>query len=92
MKINLLTHNNHFGCGIDLSLSLDLGLISGLFRSKDIDDLILGLFYGPLLGNMIINIDLVRAYENKGYQVILAKRLGLKMPDQLYLTDLPLTM
>lgn len=122
MKINLLTHNKHFGCGIDSSLSLNLELISELLRNRGIeinciefddllisgvikdeyywvassknetvrayiDDLVLGLFYGPLQGNLIPNIDLVRAYENKGYQVILAKRLGLKMPNQLYLTD-----
>lgn len=27
MKINILTHNNHFGCGIDSSLSLNLNLL-----------------------------------------------------------------
>lgn len=122
MKINILTHNNHFGCGIDSSLSLNLNLLCKAFNvyglqtevieyselleigvdSEElywvashqspsirayIEDIVIGLFQGELSKNLLVNIDLIRAYENKGYQVIVANKYDLPMPKQKYLTE-----
>jgi glutathione synthase/RimK-type ligase-like ATP-grasp enzyme len=122
MKINILTHNNYFGCGIDSSLSLNLNLlckeVNGYGMKTEvieyvelleigvnyedlylvashqsptirayIEDIVIGLFQGELSKNLIVNIDLIRAYENKGYQVIMANKYNLPMPKQKYLTD-----
>jgi glutathione synthase/RimK-type ligase-like ATP-grasp enzyme len=122
MKINILTHNNHFGCGIDSSLSLNLNLLCKAVNAYGlktevieysellevgvnsdelywvashqsptirayIEDIVIGLFQGELSENLIVNIDLIRAYENKGYQVIMANKYDLPMPKQKYLTE-----